>query len=116
MRAQKKIADYFNFLRGNILTLVVSEVIIHNTSSIASPFLSLYIFALGGTTTNIGQINAMANLSRAPTRILGGYLADKMGRKNIIAIMTLAVGVIYLFFIFAIDFLLINSYLQIYEP
>ena len=56
--------------------------------NLTTPFFALYVLELGGSYVNIGQIYALGALIKVIPGFLGGYLADKMGRKKIVYTMT----------------------------
>lgn len=96
-----KIQEELEFFKGNLLVLAVSSGIWRFTSNLISPFYPLYVLALGGTYFSIGIIAAVGGaLSIVPT-LAGGYLADKRGRKKIVALLTIMQGPVKLIKAFA---------------
>jgi MFS family permease len=67
------------------------------------PFFSLYVLALGGPREMIGIITGIGTLSSIIPTILGGYLADVYGRKNLTAIFSIVLGFTSLFMAMAGD-------------
>ena len=80
-------------------------------SELPRTYYPLYVLELGGTTAIIGLIGATEQFSRALTQIPGGYMADKYGRKWLIAIMTTIAALSHVIFAFAFDWrwLLVGS-------
>lgn len=117
-----RVKEHFSFIRGNFAVLLMSWLVWNFTMRIANPYLSLYILALGGTSTIIGVITASSAFAEALIWIPGGYIADRWGRKRIVAIMTFIIACMYLFYIFAIDWVWVligsvfSSFSLIYQP
>jgi MFS family permease len=68
--------------------LIVSWFIVDFVAELPSTYFPLYVKALGGTATSLGIIMASMMISMGLVQILGGYIADKYGRKWILTIMT----------------------------
>jgi len=62
-------------------------------NSITYTYFSLYVFELGGTETTIGLISAIECGVYALSIIVGGQIADIYGRKKVLGVMTIAVGI-----------------------
>ena len=56
-------SSYREVLRGNVLIIMLSNVIRQLTLFVTFPFFSLYIRALGGSNRVIGLVNALRPLS-----------------------------------------------------
>lgn len=91
----------FWFIRGNILVLMVCRVLWSWSTSIVYPFFSLYILALGGTSTEIGLISSLGILAGMFLYPVGGYIADSSGRVKLIGYSTYLYALTHLFFVFA---------------
>mgnify|MGYP001128903967 CR=1 FL=1 len=91
----------FGFIRGNILVLMVCRVLWSWSTSIVYPFFSLYILALGGTSTEVGLISSLGLLAGMFLYPVGGYIADSSGRVKLIGYATYLYAFAHLFFIFA---------------
>ena len=91
----------FWFVRGNVLVLMVCRLIWSFSTSIIYPFFSLYIEALGGTSTEIGLVNALGILSGMILFPVGGYIADRSGRVKLIGYITFLYAGANIFFIAA---------------
>ncbi len=90
------LADWFSFMRGNVLVLTICECVWRSTIDIIWPFLSLYVLDLGGSYETIGFIMAVGNLASMIFYPLGGYIADYQGRIKLISYMTFAYGAAFL--------------------
>lgn len=112
----------FSFVKRNLAVLLGSWVVWQFMMRIANPYKSRYIEALEGTGTIVGLIATATACTRTLTRIPGGYIADRWGRKKIIVIMTFTVTFTYLFYVFAVDWrwILIGSAISalslVYQP
>jgi DHA1 family bicyclomycin/chloramphenicol resistance-like MFS transporter len=86
------------------------------------PHDKLYMQDLGATPFIIGGVTALSTIVIALIRILGGYIADRFGRKKIVLTMTFTAALAYLFYAFAPSWewlfagALINSSCLIYQP
>ncbi|UCD72889.1 MAG: MFS transporter [Candidatus Bathyarchaeota archaeon] len=88
-------------MQGNILVLTVTQVLGMFCRSMAFPYASLYILALGGSSAEIGFVNSMRPLAGLLIFPLAGYLADIVGRAKLIALGGYISGTIYLMYVFA---------------
>jgi MFS family permease len=117
-----RLRDEFLFLRGNLLVMITSWVLMNFASAVPQTYYSLYILALGGTPFIIGIMEFSSFMALASVQFLGGYLADKHGRRNIIVTFTFAIAFANLFCALAPSwhFLLLGIVLQnvflIYQP
>jgi MFS family permease len=117
-----KLRDEFSFVRGNLLTLVISWMFMSFTFPLVFPFESPYIRELGASPFVIGLIGSLGTALLCIVRIPGAYIADKYGRKQIIVTMTFGIAVSYLFYAFAPDWRLIlvgvvvSNVCLIYQP
>jgi MFS family permease len=81
--------------------MIASWLVLDFANELPGTYYPLYIEALGGTAATIGLIGAVEMLARGIVQIPGGYLADKYGRKWLIASMTFVAAFSRLFYIFA---------------
>ena len=93
--------EEFAFLRGNILVMMTSWLVMNFAGSVPNTYYSLFVLGLGGTPFIIGLMQCFSYLALASTQFPGGYLADKHGRKNLVVKMTLAMGLANLFCVLA---------------
>lgn len=98
-----RIKNEFSFMRGNLLTLIVSWLFVYFIFSLVSPFESPYIEKLGAPPVVIGLMGSVGAIMLSLVRIPGAYIADKYGRKQIIVVMTFSIAFAYLFYVFAPD-------------
>ena len=91
----------FSFIRGNFLIILAGWLLIDFTREMAQTYYPLYVTALGGTATILGDMNAAAILTEALVKIPGGILADKFRRKRLIIVMTMIAGIFYLVYAMA---------------
>jgi MFS family permease len=87
----------FSFMTGNVLVLVVCRVILTMSQSLANPYFSLYVLALGGTVQEIGLITAIGGLAGLILYPLGGYVADMRGRVKLVGFSTFAWAASFIF-------------------
>jgi len=117
-----RIRNEFSFMRGNLLTLIVSWLFVYFTFSLVFSFESPYFRELGAPPLVIGLMGSVGAAVLGLVRIPGGYITDKYGRKQIIVTMTFAIAISYLFYIFAPDWrfvligMIISNLSLIYQP
>jgi MFS family permease len=71
-------------LTGNLGVMIATTGLWTVASNLTTPFFALYVLELGGSYVNIGEIYALGAVIKVIPGFLGGYLADKMGRKKIV--------------------------------
>ena len=71
-------------MRGNNLVLAVTRVIQNFPRRMFMPYFSLYVLALGGSTTDIGLIRAVGSFAVLIILPIAGYLTDLKGRVKMI--------------------------------
>ncbi|MCW3991866.1 MAG: MFS transporter [Candidatus Bathyarchaeota archaeon] len=101
MSKRSSLRDAFGFMHGNILVLTVTRVLGMFSRSMAFPYASLYILALGGEAAQIGFVNSLRPLAGLLMYPLAGYIADLVGRVKLIALAGYLSGVITLMYVFA---------------
>jgi len=117
-----RLRSEFSFMRGNLLTLIVSWLFMYFTFALVSPFESPYIQELGAPPVVIGLMGSIGAAMLSLVRIPGAYIADKYGRKQIIVTMTFSISFSYLLYIFAPDWrfvlvgMIISNLSLIYQP
>ena len=97
----------FWFIQGNIKVLMFCRVLWSFSTSIIYPFFSLYILALGGSSTEIGLISSLGLIAGMVLYPLGGYIADRAGRVKLIGYSTFLYAFAHLFFVFATNWQMI---------
>lgn len=88
-------------MHGNVLVLTATGVLGMFGRSMAFPYASLYILALGGEPAQIGLINSLAPLAGLIMFPIAGYVADHAGRVKLIGLAGYLSGAIYLIYVFA---------------
>lgn len=122
MGLNSRLRDEFSFLRGNILVMMTSWILMNFAAAIPFTYYSLFVLELGGTPFIIGFIEFISFLTLASVQFPGGYLADKHGRRNLIVTFTFAIAFANLFCALAPSwhFILLGLVLQniflIYQP
>lgn len=97
------------FLTGNIGVMTLTSGIWTLAGSMVGPFFSLYVLELGGNYVDIGLISGLGAVMRIVPTLLGGYLADSVGRKKMVYTMSFLMSLNHLLYAFAprYEFLLI---------
>lgn len=93
--------DNFSFLKGNLLILTISWMVWFPALRLTDAYAQPYIKELGASVFIIGAINSIATATLAITRILGGYVADRLSRRKIVVLMSFAISSTYLIYAFA---------------
>ena len=105
-----------------MMVIISTLIIVISASSIPYTYYPTYVEGLGGTPLVVGIIGFVSYISMALVQFLGGYLADKHGRRWLIVSMTFATAVTYIFYAMAPTwhFILVASIMQnlclIYQP
>jgi len=83
----------FGFVTRNYLVLTLTSTLWGIPTSVCNTYFSLYVLeGLGETETILGLIIALGNVTYVVFAILGGHIADLHGRKKLIGIMTVILG------------------------
>ena len=112
----------FSFIKGNYAIIVVSWILVDFARELPGTYYALYVLELGATETIIGMIGFASFFALASVQFLGGYLADKFGRKWLVSSMTFGWALCHIFYAIAPSwhFILIGAVLVslclIYEP
>lgn len=88
-------------LRGNFLILTMSWAIMYFAGPIPATYASLYYLSLGADEFLLSMIGFAGSIAIALVQFPGGYLADKHGRRWLVATMTYGLAIGTFFFIFA---------------
>jgi MFS family permease len=111
-----------SLLKGNFLLLTVSWAIMYFAHPIPSTYASLYYLSLGADAFLLSVIGFAGSIAIALVQFPGGYLADKHGRRWLIATMSYGLALGTLFFIFAPSWhfimigLIVQNACAIYAP
>jgi MFS family permease len=122
MKLIEKLREQFSFFQGNYLILIVSWILMDFAGELPQTYYSDYIIQLGGSATILGLITLVSMLCLASVQFLGGYLADKYGRRWLISTLTFGVAFSYIFYAVAPSwhFILIGAAIQnlclLYQP
>jgi len=96
-----RLGKEFSFIRGNFLILTASALLIGFVTPIPDTYYSLFILELGGTPFILGLIGFAYLMTFALVQFLGGYLADRHGRRRLIVVMTFALALSFAFYALA---------------
>jgi MFS family permease len=88
MTAHRRIIDFLG-LRRSVVALLTMVILVGMGEKLGERFLPIYILALGGTAYAIGLLSGLDNLLSALYSFPGGYLSDKIGYKNALAVFNL---------------------------
>lgn len=80
------------FMTRNYLVLTLTSTLWGIPTSICNTYFSLYVFGLGGTEITIGLVLALGSVAFVIFSIIGGHIADLYGRKRIVSLMTIMLG------------------------
>ncbi len=89
---QKEGEPRFGFMTRNYLVLALTSTLWGIPTSICNTYFSLYVFGLGGTEIIIGLITALGSITFVIFAIIGGHIADLYGRKKLVSLMTVILG------------------------
>jgi len=82
----------------------------------------LYVLGLGGTETIVGLVTALGSAAFVIVAIVGGHLADLYGRRKLVGVMTIVLGLSQLLVAFAPNWqilslaIIISNVCWIFEP
>ncbi len=76
----------FTALRGNARVIVISEGVCAIPHQWLHAYLPLYMVALGVRTTEIGALASTLAAVQLLSTLVGGYMADRFGRKRVLVI------------------------------
>jgi MFS family permease len=117
-----RVREELGFLRGNLLVLMASYMVFGFTSGLFGPFRSPYIRELGASPLVLGLMTSVGYVILAFIRIPGAYIADRYGRRKVIAVFTFGAALSYAFYVFAWDWriimvaVVVSSLSHIYQP
>jgi MFS family permease len=112
----------FSFLKGNVLIIILSWIVWYPALGLIGGYNQLYIYALGASAIIVGAINSVSTVTLSIVRILGGYIADRFGRKNVLTSMAFASAFTYLIYALAPNWqwvliaATLNSIFLLYQP
>jgi len=88
----ESLKNRLEFMKGNLWVIMISSGFWNLAGQMVMPFFSLYVLGLGGSYVDIGLISAIGSITRIIPALIGGYLADSIGRKKIVYTMTFLMG------------------------
>ena len=97
----QKLKEDLSYFRGNLLVLTLSWVFWTPAMVMVYTYEPDYIRALGADTFIMASIYSIATVVLCTTRIPGGFIADRFGRRWVIAIMSFGAALAYLPYAFA---------------
>ncbi len=114
--------DIRAILRGNVLILFLTWILLGFGNNMVHRFDGLYFSALGASDIVLGYMNAITFGMMALLQIPGGHLADTLGRKRVIVYFTFVMAFSILIFAFAPSWefivlgLVISNVALLYQP
>ena len=118
----RRLFGSFSFLKGNVLIIILSWIIWYPALALIGGYSQLYIRGLGASVIIVGAINSISLVILSIVRILGGYVADRFGRKNVLVSMSFASAFTYLIYALAPNWqwvliaATLNSIFLLYQP
>lgn len=97
----EEIRRRFSFMKGNLSVLTVRQVIGMFFRKMVLSYASLFIIALGGSSSQIGLINSVRPLAGLLVFPIAGYLTDRISRVRIITIADILSGLTMLIYVLA---------------
>lgn len=118
----RRLLGSFSFLKGNVLIIILSWIVWYPALALIGGYSQLYIYGLGASAIVVGAITAVSTVILSIVRILGGYIADRFGRKNVLISMSFASAFTYLIYALAPNWqwvliaTTLNSIFLLYQP
>ena len=119
---QKLRNDLASILRGNVLILFLTWLLLGFGNNMVHKFDGKYFAALGASNVMLGYMGALTFGMMALLQIPGGHLADTWGRKRVIVVFTFIMAFSMLIFAFAPSWeyivlgLVISNLALLYQP
>ena len=114
--------DIKEILRGNVLILFITWVLLSFGGNMVHRFDGIYFSALGASDELLGYMGALTFGMMALLQLPGGYFADVLGRKRLIVTFTFVMAFSMLIFAFAPSWeyivvgLIISNASLLYQP
>lgn len=118
----QKLKENLSYFRGNLLVLTLSWVLWSPAMVMVYTYEPKYILALGADEFILGIIYGVSMAILCIVRIPGGFIADRFGRKWIIAIMSFGAALTYLPYAYALNWqwifgaAILSAMTLIYQP
>lgn len=97
----REIKRRFSFMEGNLTVLTIRQVVGMFFRRMVLTYAPLFVYAVGGTSAQIGVINSLRPLAGLLMFPISGYLADKISRVKIIALADILSAVTMLSYVLA---------------
>ena len=88
-------------LKGNIGVMTLTSGLWNLAGQMVWPFQSLYYLSLGANYFDLGILSANLSFFKILSLMIGGYLTDRFGRKNLVVFLSFAMSSISLLYAFA---------------
>ncbi len=114
--------DFREILKGNILILFLTWMLLGFGNNMVHKFDGIYFSALGASDVLLGYMGAITFGMMAILQIPGGFIADRFGRKRVIVVFTFLMSFSILIFAFAPSWeyivvgLVISNLTLLYQP
>jgi MFS family permease len=79
----------FSNVKGNARVIVLSEGTSAITFQWSDIYLPLYMLALGASEIQVGLLASVFILTQFVSSFIGGYIADRFGRKRLLVVVAL---------------------------
>jgi MFS family permease len=93
--------DRFAFMKGNLTILTIRQVVGMFFRRMVLTYSSLFVLAVGGSSSQIGVINSLRPLAGLLMFPIAGYLTDRTSRVKIIVLADILSGVSMLLYVLA---------------
>jgi MFS family permease len=97
----QSLRDALRFIQGNNLVFAVTDLLGNFSRGMVTPYISLYILALGGDATQIGLVNSVGPLAGLIMFPIGGYITDHASRVRLVALGSYFSAALILMYILA---------------
>ncbi|MBN1249315.1 MAG: MFS transporter [Anaerolineae bacterium] len=81
-----EVRDLFAAVKGNARVMVITEGIAAISFQWQRTYIGLYMLALGVTEVQIGLLQSVLIVTQVISTLLGGYVADRLGRKRTLVV------------------------------
>lgn len=114
--------DISSILRGNVLILFITWILLSFGENMVHRFDGIYFSALGASDVILGYMASLTFGMMALLQIPGGHLADTLGRKKVIVTFTFVMAFSMLIFAFTPNWqfvvigLVISNISMLYQP
>ncbi len=122
MNLGQKLREEFPFFKGNYMILIISWIMMDFAGELPGTYYPDYVIQLGGSATVIGLIVFGSLVALASVQFIGGFLADKYGRRWLVSTFTFGLAAGYMLYAIAPSwqFILAGAIIQnlclVYQP